>query len=144
VITKVKLAASSIIVGGAALVGATAGWDVGPVTIELASDQLAILGGASAAILAAVGCTFALERAEARARFRAHQLWLESRRSQLGAKAQSILNAMLALAQARREHHAPGGASFAVAATRTDALLREVGTESEGGESFEVGATRTE
>jgi hypothetical protein len=138
VISKAKLAASSIIVAGAALVGARAGWDVTLVTVELDSNQLSILGGTTAAILAAVACKFAQEGAEARARRRDSMLWLEEKRRRYGWKApsrlkatqaavpaaasprgttwkdRSLMKATQALAWVRREHHDPGEASIKV------------------------------
>jgi hypothetical protein len=77
VITKSKLAASAIIVVGAALVGALTGLELGSLRFELAAEQLAPLGAISCALLALVACGFAIERAEALGRYREEVLRLE-------------------------------------------------------------------
>lgn len=79
-ISKTKFAAATFIVGGAALAGAMVSWELGPLTLKLSPDQLALLGsGASAAsaLVALVGCFFAIERSEAHARNRDTILRLE-------------------------------------------------------------------
>lgn len=69
--TNTKFIGVSIIVGGAALAGAIAGWELGMCRFELSRDQLATAGAGCGAILAVIACAFAIERSEARAQSRA-------------------------------------------------------------------------
>lgn len=69
--SKTKFIGVSIIVGGAALVGAIAGWELGMCRFEVSRDQLATVGAGCGAILAVMGCASAIERSEARAQSRA-------------------------------------------------------------------------
>lgn len=69
--SKTKFIGVSIIVGGAALAGAIAGWELGMCRFEMSRDQLAMVGAGCGAILAVVGCASAIERSEARAQSRA-------------------------------------------------------------------------
>ena len=63
-------AEGSLIAGGAALVGAMSGWELGPYRLELSRDELAMVGASICAGLAIAGCSLAMERSEARARSR--------------------------------------------------------------------------
>ena len=75
--SKTKLAGASLVVGGAALVGAMVGRDLGPIRLELSQDQVTTVLAGFGAILALVGCAFTIERSEARARTRQTILRLE-------------------------------------------------------------------
>lgn len=66
-----NVAGASLISGGAALVGAMSGWELGPYRLDLTRDQFAIVGGTICGILAIAACSLAVERSEARARSRA-------------------------------------------------------------------------
>lgn len=76
-ISNTKFAATVIIVVGAALGGAMVCWELGPLTLELSPDQLALVGSGASALVALVGCCFAIERSEAHARNRDTILRLE-------------------------------------------------------------------
>jgi hypothetical protein len=67
-ISHAKLIANLLIIAGAALVGTLGGWNLGPLRLELASDQLAVLGAVSCAALAVLGCRFAVDSDELTAR----------------------------------------------------------------------------
>ena len=76
-VSNTKLAGSFLIVGGAALVGAMVGWDLGPLRLEVSQDQSATVLAGFGGILALLGCGFAIERSEAHARSRETMLRLE-------------------------------------------------------------------
>ena len=69
-ICHAKLIANLLIIAGAALVGALGGWNLGPLRLELPSDQLGVLGAVSCAVLAVLGCRFAVDSVESTARHR--------------------------------------------------------------------------
>ena len=94
-ISNTKLVGSSLIVAGAALVGVMVGRDLGPLRLELSQDQLAAVGASVGAFLALVGCGFALERSEARARTREAMLWLEWKLFRTNEKAGSKMSELL-------------------------------------------------
>ncbi len=63
-----KLAATAIIGVGGALTGAIPGLDLGPLTLELSREYLALLGAAGGGLFALTGCCIATEHAQARAK----------------------------------------------------------------------------
>lgn len=68
---KTNVAGAALIAGGAALVGAMSGWELGPYRVDLTRDQLAIVGSVISGFVALAGCCLAMERSEARAKSRA-------------------------------------------------------------------------
>ncbi len=59
---------ATLIAGGAALVGAMSGWELGPYRLEFTRDQFALVGAAICGVVALAACSLAMERSEARAR----------------------------------------------------------------------------
>ena len=65
-ITTAKLTAKAVLIAGGALVGLLGGWNLGPLTLDVSREQLGWLGAGGGLLLAALGCHFASEWAEAR------------------------------------------------------------------------------
>jgi hypothetical protein len=66
--TMTKLTAFAFLVAGGTLAGLLAGWNVGPMTLDVSRGQSGWLGAGAGLLLAAWGCCFASERSEAHAR----------------------------------------------------------------------------
>jgi hypothetical protein len=66
--TMAKLTAYIVMVAGGTLTGLLGGWNLGPIHWDVSRVQSGCLGAFAGLFLAGLGCHFASERAEARAR----------------------------------------------------------------------------
>lgn len=72
--TLPKLTAFFVTAAGGTLVGLLVGWNTAPICWDASQAELGWVGAVGGLMLAGLGCYFALERAEARARNRMQAL----------------------------------------------------------------------
>ncbi len=61
----IRVTGTSLIAGGAALVGAMSGWELGPCRLVISQDILALFGACICGVLAMAACSLAVDRSEA-------------------------------------------------------------------------------
>lgn len=67
---KIHVTGASLIAGGAALVGAMSGWELGPCRLVISQDLLALMGAGLCGSLALAACSLAVDRSEAHSKRR--------------------------------------------------------------------------
>ena len=67
---KIHVTGASLIAGGAALVGAMSGWELGPCRLIISQDELALIGAGLCGSLALAACNLAVDHSEAQTKRR--------------------------------------------------------------------------